>query len=189
MVVTVVITGGMFALRQRVEDSTTELITKVVPAKNGTANLVTTYSQQENRVQAFLLTDDPAFLQAYAADQANAAQFHSSVARRLAEDPVVQDLLGQVSAAAQEWRQDSVEPLIARSRSPGPLNLSTPEKQAAVAHITVAPQQNLDSGQLETQPSSVAYAFSFVNTYWAAADLFAETKYSPDRQWNSTHET
>ncbi len=135
MVVTVVITGGMFALRQRVEDSTTELITKVVPAKNGTANLVTTYAQQENRVQAFLLTDDPAFLQAYAADQANAAQFHSSVARRLAEDPVVQDLLGQVSAAAQEWRQDSVEPLIARSRSPGPLNLSTPEKQSEQRHV------------------------------------------------------
>jgi diguanylate cyclase (GGDEF)-like protein/PAS domain S-box-containing protein len=135
LVVTVVITGGMFALRQRVEDSTENLITKVVPAQNGTANLITSYAQQENRVHAFLLTDDPAFLQAYAADQANAAQFHRTVGRRLADDPAVQDLLNQVNVAAQEWRQDSVEPLIARSRSPGPLNLSPPEKQAEQQHV------------------------------------------------------
>lgn len=136
IVVSVVITGGMFALRQRVEDSTANLITKVVPAQNDTANLITVYTQQENRVNAFLLTDDPAFLRAYEADQASAAQFHDNVERRLAGDTAVQDMLDQVDAAAQAWRQDSVEPLFARSRSPGPLALSTAERRSEQQRVT-----------------------------------------------------
>ncbi|MEB3366553.1 EAL domain-containing protein [Saccharopolyspora mangrovi] len=128
--VTALITAAMFALRDRAVDSTTELVTKIVPAQNDIARLITAYSEQENRVRAFLLTDDPFFLKQYEAEQDNAAKIQETVRHRLAGDPVVQELERQVAAAAVTWRRESVEPLIARSGDPGPSTLSPAERQS-----------------------------------------------------------
>ncbi|WP_175547987.1 EAL domain-containing protein [Saccharopolyspora flava] len=130
IVVSAVITGGTFALRQRVEDSTTYLITRVVPAQNDTASLITAYAQQESRVRAFLLTDDRSFIHAYEADQASAADIEARLRRLLADDTAVQELLGQVIKAAETWRDQSVNPLLNRGAGPGPSDLSQTEQRA-----------------------------------------------------------
>ncbi|MFC7341853.1 EAL domain-containing protein [Saccharopolyspora griseoalba] len=124
------IAGAMFALRNRAVDSTTDLVTKVVPAQNAIAHLSTSYSEQENRVRAFLLTDDPFFLEAYEAEQNNAVKLRETIRRHLASDPVVQELEHQVAAIAAAWRRESVEPLIARSGEPGPTTLSAAARQS-----------------------------------------------------------
>ena len=120
LVVSVVITGVTFALRQRVEASTDNLISRIVPAQTETAQLITAYSDQENRVRAFLLTDDASFLTDYTLGQANAAHLQESLGEHLAGDPVVHKLVGEVASAARRWHEQSVEPLISRNRGTGP---------------------------------------------------------------------
>ncbi|TWF93212.1 PAS domain S-box-containing protein/diguanylate cyclase (GGDEF)-like protein [Saccharopolyspora dendranthemae] len=128
--VSVVITGATFALRQRVEVSTDNLIDRIVPAQTETAQLITAYSDQENRVRAFLLTDDPSFLTDYALGQANASQLQDSLGRHLTGDPVVHELVSDVASAARRWHQQSVEPLISRNRGPGPSKLTPQERES-----------------------------------------------------------
>ncbi|WP_461152427.1 EAL domain-containing protein [Saccharopolyspora tripterygii] len=130
LVVSVVITGATFALRQRVEASTDNLINRIVPAQTETAQLITAYSDQENRVRAFLLTDDASFLTDYALGQANAAHLQDSLGRHLAGDPVVHKLVRDVASAARRWHEQSVEPLISRNRTPGPSKLTPQERES-----------------------------------------------------------
>ncbi|MDI2032567.1 EAL domain-containing protein [Saccharopolyspora sp. TS4A08] len=132
IIVSAVITGGTFALRQRVEDSTSYLISRIVPAQNDTAGLITAYAQQESRVRAFLLTDDPAFLRAYESDQASAADIEARLQRLLADDAAVQEMLGQVIGAAETWRAQSVDPLLTQGSGPGPSALSQAEQRSEV---------------------------------------------------------
>ena len=120
----VIVAAGTFGLRQRADAAITHVTTVVTPAQTAANGLVTAYVEQANEVRGFLLTDDPSFMRAYSAAQADAARLRAIVSRQLAADPGVEHLLGQVDEAARAWQQVSIQPeLDAAAKAPGPLVL------------------------------------------------------------------
>jgi len=128
VVLVVVVAAGTFGLRQRADAAITHLDTVVSPAQTAATGLTTAYVEQSNGARGFLLTDDPSFLRAYTAGQADAVRFHSIVSRQLADDPEVSRLLDRVDRAARTWQQMSIQPELATAgKEPGPLALSPTE--------------------------------------------------------------
>jgi len=86
------------------------------PAQVGVAALARGYLDMETGVRGYQLTADPHFLEPYAAGIDAVARAHPSLARLLGDDPESMTLLGEVTAAGDDWRTRAAEPAIAATR-------------------------------------------------------------------------
>ena len=127
-----VVAIGTVWSRKQTENAVSELTTTVVPAEIAVNGLITAYSEQDNAVRGFLLTQDPAFLDDYAKGQATTGRLQGIIGQQLNDDPRAVHLLGEVRNAARAWRQESLQPDLSHERpgrSPQPPASSLAEKQ------------------------------------------------------------
>jgi CHASE3 domain sensor protein len=102
-----------------------------LPAQTATAQLLSTYVDEETGERGFLLTGDPVFLQPYTRGGATAAHLQRVLSALLATDAASTSLLRQTVDAYDAWHQRSAVPQIA-ARQAGPI-----------------PQAQVDAGALE----------------------------------------
>ncbi|GAB2738298.1 hypothetical protein GCM10027174_09400 [Salinifilum aidingensis] len=121
---------GTVVLQRRGEKATTELTTEVVPAQVATSELAAAYVGQESALRGFVNTGDPTHLGVYQNYTGEAAQLQVGIGRQLGDHSEVTGLLGNVDQSARVWREQSVEPAIARTRAQGPDMLSPAETVA-----------------------------------------------------------
>ncbi|MDX3607359.1 ATP-binding protein [Streptomyces globisporus] len=115
--------GGL--VLSRMSDRTDELVDRIQPARSVSFQLQNALLDQETGVRGFALTGDRSFLEPYesgkSAERERLAMARSLVGddERLAKD------LDAVKTAADRWRRDKAEPLIAAVREGGPSRSGT----------------------------------------------------------------
>ncbi|MFE8910791.1 ATP-binding protein [Streptomyces globisporus] len=115
--------GGL--VLSRMSDRTDELVDRIQPARSVSFQLQNALLDQETGVRGFALTGDRSFLEPYesgkSAERERLAMARSLVGddERLAKD------LDAVQTAADRWRRDKAEPLIAAVREGGPSRSGT----------------------------------------------------------------
>lgn len=115
--------GGL--VLSRMSQRTDELVDRIQPARSVSFQLQNALLDQETGVRGFALTGDTSFLEPYRnggrAERERLAEARALVGddTRLAAD------LDAVEAAAERWRRDKAEPLVAAVRESGPSHSGT----------------------------------------------------------------
>ncbi|MFE7750113.1 CHASE3 domain-containing protein [Streptomyces sp. NPDC057428] len=115
--------GGL--VLSRISDRTTDLVDRIQPARSSSFQLQNSLLDQETGVRGYALTGDQSFLQPYRAGR-QAEQERLDRVRTLIghQQPYTEDL-DRIAEAAQEWRTQHAEPLIAAVRASGPTGASS----------------------------------------------------------------
>ncbi|MEU9358758.1 CHASE3 domain-containing protein [Streptomyces sp. NPDC048301] len=117
------VVGGL--VLSRISDRTTELVDRIQPARSVSFQLQNSLLDQETGVRGFALTGDTTFLKPYE----EGVRSERDRLRRLRsltgdEQPYAQDL-DRIADAAEKWRTQRAEPLIAAVRASGPTGASS----------------------------------------------------------------
>ncbi|MFH8755896.1 sensor histidine kinase [Streptomyces atroolivaceus] len=117
------VVGGI--VLSRISDRTMDLVDRIQPARSASFQLQNALLDQETGVRGFALTGDTTFLEPYESGM-RAERQHLARVRSLTgnEQPYVEDL-GRIQKAAQQWRTQRAEPLIAAVRASGPTGASS----------------------------------------------------------------
>ncbi|MFC8592214.1 sensor histidine kinase [Streptomyces atroolivaceus] len=117
------VVGGI--VLSRISDRTMDLVDRIQPARSASFQLQNALLDQETGVRGFALTGDTTFLEPYE-NGMRAERQHLARVRSLTgnEQPYVEDL-GRIQKAAQQWRTQRAEPLIAAVRASGPTGASS----------------------------------------------------------------
>lgn len=113
----VVIAVATAVSRQRAEDALNNLTTVVIPAETASNGMAAAYSDQANAVRGFLLTKEPSFLDTYTKGQAESARLQAIIKQQLGNREEVAGSLESVRDAARSWREQSVQPELARANT------------------------------------------------------------------------
>ncbi|MDX3853974.1 sensor histidine kinase [Streptomyces sp. AK02-01A] len=111
------VVGGV--LLSQTNDRTTELVDRIQPARSNVFQLQKSLLDQETGVRGFALTADPSFLAPYAQGREDEQRITRRISGIVSYDPEAVDDLARITRAAEEWRRDQAEPLIASVRTRG----------------------------------------------------------------------
>ncbi|MGW4231877.1 sensor histidine kinase [Streptomyces sp. NPDC004980] len=151
MVCACLVVGGL--VLSRISDRTTDLVDRIQPARSSSFQLQNSLLDQETGVRGFALTGDDSFLEPYEAGM-RAERLRLDRVRALVggEQPYAGDL-DRIERAAQEWRQQRAEPLIASVRRDGPAGeSSTPIRRSksefdTLRRLYAVQQEHLDTAR------------------------------------------
>ncbi|MFE2977232.1 ATP-binding protein [Streptomyces sp. NPDC059258] len=115
--------GGL--VLSRMSDRTDELVDRIQPARSVSFQLQNALLDQETGVRGFALTGDRSFLEPYEAGKSAERERLARVRELIGDDEQLAKDLDAVEAAADRWRQDKAEPLIAAVREGGPSRSGT----------------------------------------------------------------
>ncbi|MFF2137065.1 CHASE3 domain-containing protein [Streptomyces sp. NPDC058193] len=117
------VVGGL--VLSRISDRTTDLVDRIQPARSASFQLQNSLLDQETGVRGYALTGDTSFLEPY--EEGTRAE-RERLARLRAltgdEQPYARDV-DRIERAAQRWRTQRAEPLIAAVRAGGPTGASS----------------------------------------------------------------
>ncbi|MFI8004769.1 CHASE3 domain-containing protein [Streptomyces sp. NPDC086010] len=115
--------GGL--VLSRISDRTTDLVDRIQPARSASFQLQNSLLDQETGVRGFALTGDQSFLEPYRTGR-EAERERLERVRTLIDhqQPYAEDL-DRIAGAAEEWRTQHAEPLIAAVRASGPTGASS----------------------------------------------------------------
>ncbi|MFD5113633.1 CHASE3 domain-containing protein [Streptomyces sp. NPDC058391] len=109
--------GGV--LLSQTNDRTNELVDHIQPARSTVFQLQKSLLDQETGVRGFALTADPSFLQPYEQGRKDERQYTQRLGTILQSDSLLTDDLTRITRAAEDWRREEAEPLIASVRTRG----------------------------------------------------------------------
>ncbi|MEV7872416.1 CHASE3 domain-containing protein [Streptomyces sp. NPDC088124] len=111
-------------LLSRTTDRTDELVDRIQPARSTAFQLQRSLVDQETGVRGFALTADASFLAPYEQGRADEERFTARIRAVIGSDPRAAADLARITRAADEWRRDEAEPLIASVRTRGAVTAS-----------------------------------------------------------------
>ncbi|WP_129768381.1 CHASE3 domain-containing protein [Streptomyces sp. L-9-10] len=111
------VVGGL--LLSRTNDRTNEIVDHIQPARTSAFQLQKSLLDQETGVRGFALTADPSFLTPYEQGRRDERTFTGRIDSILASDPRLNADLARITHAAERWRREEAEPLIASVRTRG----------------------------------------------------------------------
>ncbi|MFC9430923.1 CHASE3 domain-containing protein [Streptomyces sp. NPDC056987] len=111
-------------LLSRTTDRTDELVDRIQPARSTAFQLQRSLVDQETGVRGFALTADASFLAPYEQGRADEERFTARMRALVGSDPRAAADLTRITRAADEWRRDEAEPLIASVRTRGAVTAS-----------------------------------------------------------------
>ncbi|MFD3911675.1 CHASE3 domain-containing protein [Streptomyces sp. NPDC058603] len=109
--------GGV--LLSRTNDRTNEIVDHIQPARSTAFQLQKSLLDQETGVRGFALTADPSFLTPYEQGRRDERTFTRRIDSILASDSRLNADLARITHAAERWRREAAEPLIASVRTRG----------------------------------------------------------------------
>ncbi|MFH9609409.1 ATP-binding protein [Streptomyces sp. NPDC017448] len=115
--------GGL--VLSRMSQRTDELVDRIQPARSVSFQLQNALLDQETGVRGFALTGDPSFLEPYRKGESAERQRLAEARKLVGDDTRLAGDLDAVEAAAERWRRDKAEPLIAAVRQSGPSHSGT----------------------------------------------------------------
>ncbi|MFF3750915.1 CHASE3 domain-containing protein [Streptomyces sp. NPDC002018] len=107
-------------LLSRANDRTNELVDHIQPARSTVFQLQKSLLDQETGVRGFVLTADASFLAPYEQGREDEVRHSARVRAIVAPDPRFTADLDRITRAAETWRREEAEPLIASVRAGGP---------------------------------------------------------------------
>ncbi|MFJ5683847.1 CHASE3 domain-containing protein [Streptomyces sp. NPDC093099] len=111
------VVGGL--LLSRTNDRTNEIVDHIQPARSSAFQLQKSLLDQETGVRGFALTADPSFLTPYEQGRRDERTFTRRIDSILASDSQLHADLARITHAAERWRREAAEPLIASVRTRG----------------------------------------------------------------------
>ncbi|MEU3186776.1 CHASE3 domain-containing protein [Streptomyces sp. NPDC006923] len=111
------VVGGV--LLSQTNDRTTELVDRIQPARSNVFQLQKSLLDQETGVRGFALTADPSFLAPYNQGREDEQQITRRIRTIVSYDPEAVEDLARITRAAEEWRREQAESLIASVRTRG----------------------------------------------------------------------
>ncbi|MGW6769469.1 sensor histidine kinase [Streptomyces sp. NPDC055037] len=111
------VVGGL--LLSRTNDRTNEIVDHIQPARSSAFQLQKSLLDQETGVRGFALTADPSFLTPYEQGRRDERTFTRRIDSILASDSPLHADLARITHAAERWRREAAEPLIASVRTRG----------------------------------------------------------------------
>ncbi|MFD5203093.1 ATP-binding protein [Streptomyces sp. NPDC058375] len=115
--------GGL--VLSRMSERTDELVDIIQPARSVSFQLQNALLDQETGVRGFALTGDRSFLEPYEAGKSAERERLVQARELVGDDERLAKDLDAVETAADRWRQDKAEPLIAAVREDGPSRSGT----------------------------------------------------------------
>jgi signal transduction histidine kinase len=109
--------GGV--LMSRTNDRTNELVDRIQPARANALQLQKALLDQETGVRGFALTADPSFLAPYDQGREDERRVTESMGPLVSSSPQAIADLDRLTRAAERWREEEAEPLIAEVRTRG----------------------------------------------------------------------
>ncbi|WP_328320871.1 sensor histidine kinase [Streptomyces sp. NBC_00388] len=112
------VVGGVFL--SRTDDRTTTLVDRIQPARSASFQLQKALLDQETGARGYALSGDESFLAPYAEGVRDEQLYRARVSTAIGGgSPYTQDL-DRIRLAAQKWRREQAQPLIAAVRAKGP---------------------------------------------------------------------
>ncbi|WP_327112056.1 CHASE3 domain-containing protein [Streptomyces sp. NBC_01341] len=117
------VVGGL--VLSRISDRTTDLVDRIQPARSSSFQLQNSLLDQETGVRGYALTGDQSFLEPYKAGRQAERERMDRVRTLIGHQQPYAEDLDRIAEAAQEWRTQHAEPLIAAVRASGPTGASS----------------------------------------------------------------
>ncbi len=117
------VVGGL--VLSRMSERTDELVDRIQPARSVSFQLQNALLDQETGVRGFALTGDRSFLEPYEAGKSAERERLAQARELVGDDERLARDLDAIEAAADRWRRDKAEPLIAAVRESGPSRSGT----------------------------------------------------------------
>ncbi|MFJ1646873.1 CHASE3 domain-containing protein [Streptomyces sp. NPDC088258] len=111
-----VVAGVLLA---RTNDRTTELVDRIQPARSNAFQLQRALLDQETGVRGFALSDEQSFLAPYKKGITDERHYTDRMSAIIGGDPRFAGDLDRITRAAEQWRGEQAEPLIASVRAEG----------------------------------------------------------------------
>ncbi|MCQ1575313.1 sensor histidine kinase [Streptomyces parvus] len=123
----------------RMSERTDELVDRIQPARSVSFQLQNALLDQETGVRGFALTGDRSFLEPYEAGKSAELERLAQARKLVGNDERLAKDLDAIEGAADRWRQDKAEPLIAAVREGGP------SRSGTTAQLLQSSKTNFDS--------------------------------------------